>query len=194
MAPDIMTPPSTPMMNNAPVQDAQEVAEDDIEDPAVPAGLAAQLTPTAPPDALKAAPPTLPETFERHPELVPLFQGFCQHLGSRLEKEFTTYATSVGKTLDEMYDYLKQQRDLDKAKVQHAETLLDQLVTKAVEQGIQLRHDPYVVTLQAVTPEGFPVTITMTGSTEKQIVDTFTSLRAGLASAGYTAPWQEAQT
>jgi hypothetical protein len=142
-----ITPPSAPMMNSGTPDMTVTSARpepDDIPESAVPPALQAVLTPPA------------PEMFGEHEALL---RGFCQHLQGRLEQHLRPYIKDAFTCIEDMHAYLKHQLEIEKEKIRHAETALDKLVTKVVTDGVQVRHDPYQLVVQAVSPEGYGITI-----------------------------------
>src|SRR4029077_1919910 len=105
-----------------------------------------------------AAPLSSPEDFGTHEAII---QGALAHLLKRFTQEALAIQKDAGSAMDDMYGYIKRHMEIDQEKLRHAETVIDQLVTKVAQEGLQLRHDPYQVTVQAVSPEGYPVSITV---------------------------------
>jgi exodeoxyribonuclease-5 len=174
-APTKATPPSAPLLNNTPLKTAQDAPQDDIADPALPVGLADKLTP-----ATAIAPPVAtPDKFGEHEALL---QGFAQHIRNIIMAEFRTYAQDASKSIDEMYTYTKKALDGDLEKVRRSESVLDKMA-----QGLQVRHDPYEASIQAMSPEGFVVTVGIKKSDPEALVENLPSLVAWLAESGYTA-------
>jgi exodeoxyribonuclease-5 len=176
-----VSPPSAPMMTTEP-DDQQSLlapapALEDIPDPAVPASVQAAVTP-----------PTLPDKFGEHEALL---QGFAQHLLHRIEQglnhEFGYYAKDAGKAVDDMAAYFRQQVEIDKDKLRHAETLLDMLISKAIQEGLRVRHDPYQASVQAISPQGFPVTITVTKPSDGELLTDLREFVMWLHESGFAA-------
>jgi exodeoxyribonuclease-5 len=200
MASPAMKPPSAPMLGNsnaspdivpASPEEASmfgpEVA-DDIPDVSVPASL--QETPQEPwvpgleeEAALTQSPPTgLPERFGEHEALL---QGALAHLMRNFKDACTAYAKDMQRPVDEIYNFVHDQMKIQHEKTRHAETVLDQVTTKIVQQGIQVQHDPYTVTVQSVSPQGFPVALHIAKRDKGELVEELGALVGWLAHNGY---------
>ena len=177
MRPDMLAPPSTPMVQRA------EKEPEDIGDPDVPETLLTSLTT---PGATQAPDPTNtpPQEFNAHEALL---RGFCGHLQKRIATDIYPSLKDACQAVEDTWAYAKRSLDLQTEKLQHAETLLDQLATKAVQQGIQLRHDPYTMTIRARSMQGFEVTFQAVKTTSDELFDVLPGLLAWLEKQGYTS-------
>jgi hypothetical protein len=155
---------------------------DDISDPAVPLRLQEALHPPPPPPPPAPDPAVPPDRFGEHEALL---QGFLQYFTTRFDDAVTTSVKEITKTVDGIYEFVHQQMQIQREKAQSAETLLDTLTTKAVTQGIQLRQDPYTVTVQALSPQGFPVALTLAKHDSEAVVEELEALTQWLAQHGY---------
>ena len=61
----------------------------------------------------------------------------------------------------------------------------DTLTSKAVQEGIQLRHDPYSVKVQTLSPQGFPITLEILKHNKAELVTELEALVVWLAQHGY---------
>jgi exodeoxyribonuclease-5 len=168
-----LAPPSTPMLGMTPTPTVPDVA-DDIADPKVPATLT---------DALRQE-PALPDKFGEHEALL---QGFCQHFQRRFDAALAQSGKDAMRCLEDMHGYIKRQLEMDQEKIRHAETALDQLLTKIAAGGIALRHDPYEASIQAMSPQGFRVTVAIKKGDPEDLIDKLPALIGWLAESGYTA-------
>ena len=176
--------------------------DDDILDPAVPLALQEALhTAQDAPGATKAAgtdsampAPSRPSTTppERFGEHEAILQAFCTHLLKRFDTAVETSVKEMTKGVDEIYGFVhhqfevqREQAQLQKDKAQQAETFLRTWTTSVVEQGIQLHHDPYSVTVQTLSPQGFPVTLALHKQDKGALVDELGALVQWLAHHGY---------
>ena len=98
MAPDMIAPPSAPMMTTAP-EILKEDEPADIPDPVVPETLKAALAA----DGASAAVPN--DEYGKHEALL---QGAVQYLSTKLADEFNTYAKHLMKELDDVCGYVTQ--------------------------------------------------------------------------------------
>ena len=168
---------------------------DDITDPTVPLPLQEALAATTlPQEATQAdaatsgtaGPPalplSLPERFGAHEAI---FQAALAHLMHKFDEAVGASAKDLTKGADEVYSFVHHQLQIQREKAQQAETYLDTLTTKAVTQGIQLRHDPYTVTVQSLSPQGFPVTLHLAKQDKGALVDELEKLVQWLAQHGY---------
>ena len=146
---------------------------DDITDPTVPLRLQDALkTAQDAPESTHGLPLDSQDVpgvvFSREPHLgapgrfgehEAILQAFCTHLLSRFDTAVGASLKELNKPVDEIYGFVHQQLQIQREKAQQAETFLDTLTSKAVHEGIQLRHDPYSVKVQTLSPQGFPITL-----------------------------------
>ena len=57
--------------------------------------------------------------------------------------------------------------------------------SKLQERGVQLRHDPYQVRVQALAPQGFPVVIQVAKEDVSALIGALPALMGWLAQEGY---------
>jgi hypothetical protein len=152
------------------------------------------VTPYTPQEQVDEQPSSRPPTPEwaAHEALL---QGFCQALQKKLTAFLVDESQGMLKTLDALmagiqrwtdavalYQTAVQQHDLQAQSQVHAALRLLQ------EQGLQLRHDPYTATVQALSPSGFPVTIQVAKGQAGELCQAVENLTAWLADTNYTAP------
>jgi hypothetical protein len=208
MPADKIQPPSAPLLTLTPepvepepvqAETPEEVAifgADDISNPAVPLSLQETLkegthegrTDT---QAVNATLGTSQNDnasmadLSRFNEHEALLQGFLTHFTRRFDEAVKDSVREITKTVDGIYEFVHHQMQIQREKAQQAETLLDTLTTKAVTQGIQVRHDPYTVTVQTLSPQGFPVTLTVAKQDSEALVEELGALTQWLAQQGY---------
>jgi exodeoxyribonuclease-5 len=182
-------PDDIPDLDPAPPLSAEEEAlfgADDISDPAVPLTLTETLreatvhppgdtqAPDAPPETSAPSVPSpgareeLPARFGEHEALL---QAFAQHVLKHVDTALVETTREAGKTVHAMYDYVESLITTDKERLRHMETLLDQLVAKVVAEGILVRRDPYQLTVQAVSPHGYPVTMQIAQGSPEDLLE-----------------------
>ena len=123
-----------------------------------------------------------PGRFGEHEAIL---QAFCTHLLQRFDTAVNASVKDLSKGADEIYGFVHQQLQIQREKAQHAETYLDTLTTQAVTQGIQLRSDPYSVTVQTMSPQGFPVTLALHKQDKGELVEELGNMVQWLAQHGY---------
>jgi hypothetical protein len=68
---------------------------------------------------------------------------------------------------------------------EHAWYSLGDSLVKLQERGVQLRHDPYQVRVQALAPQGFPVVIQVAKEDVSALIGALPALMGWLAQEGY---------
>ena len=168
-----ITPPSSPMLM------ARQAPEpDDIPEPAVPAAVLAEVN-------TPHASSSLPEGFGAHEALL---QGFCQHLQDRLHTFMLEEHKGIMQTLDATLVALRKWVETVGQQNEHSAYQLSDALFKLQEQGILLMENPYKVTIEAVTPEGYPVKIDVVKRTTEELIMAMPALSGWLAAQGYTMP------
>ena len=172
-----IAPPSSPMMTVAPAETPQEppLLTDDIPDPAVPAGTLD--TPVASPtDA----------TWRAHEALL---SGFCQALHGQMSRLLTDEAIRLTKQVDEtitrMMDYVKGRLEGN----EHAEYSLAAALAQVHEKGLTLQQataTPYTAYVDARTPHGFPLRLTIEKGTSGELIEELGRLEGWLVANGYS--------
>lgn len=177
MTPDDLnpTPPSSPLMGTSPLSDPPELVRpesepesepepepepDDIIDPPIPATLLDALAATS-------APPPLPDKFGEHEAL---FRGAAQHIINQVKQGMAETSRDASKSLNDMYTHVAALIHEDQQRLRNAETLLDQLAMKIAHEGILVRADPYQLTVQALAPQGYPITMRLAGPTMAETI------------------------
>ena len=192
----------TPLNDDSPLVAAAAAAEvaifgaDDITDPTVPLSLQDALhTAEDAPGATNApalnvhtpaspgTPVAPPDRFGEHEAI---FQAALAHLMQKFDAAVNASVKGLNKETDELHSFMYQQLQVQKEKAQQAETLLDTLTTKAVEHGIQLRHDPYLLVVgPTLSPQGIPVTIHAYKQHNGELVEELQHVVQWLARNGY---------
>lgn len=197
MAAPKVQPPSSPMLNNEPepVQDASldplfpmlnnkpEPIQDASLDP---------LLLTAPPEPDDIPDPVVPASASPTLPAVPdiqlyeaLLQGFCQHLQRRLDNDVMDHHRGVMRALDSVCQTVKSWMEGMAQGNEHAQYQLSDALLKLQQQGLQLRHDPYTVDVQATSPHGYPVTFHIAKSTAPELLAELPDVVAWLANNSY---------
>ena len=166
-----IAPPSSPMMTVPPAETTREPAllTDDIPDPAVPAGTSDPAPVATPEDA----------TWRAHEALL---HGFCQAMQGQMSRLLTDEAIRLTKQVDEtitrMMDYVKGRLEGN----EHAEYSL----AAALASGAGRRRDatqanatPYTAYVDARTPHGFPLRLTIEKATSGELIEELGGSRAG---------------
>lgn len=168
---ETVAPPSAPMLTAEPKPEP-----DDIPEPTVPPAAIEPLPP--------ATPATLPENFGAHEALL---QGFCQHLQTRLHRwmmdEHHQLTQGMDITMSGIRDYALKVLQCN----EHAEYQLAHALETLQVQGLPLLNPPYQAVLQARTPAGYAITLTLTKSTAATLVEELGRLEGWLQAQGYSA-------
>jgi hypothetical protein len=168
--PEMMAPlpepkPETPLTLEP---DPVNPEPDDIPEPVTPEATVAAITPTP--------------VWAEHQALL---QGFLGALMPKIDDHVKQYAKDAFQCIEDFHHYMKQQIELDKEKVKHVETVIDALATKMATQGLQVRHDPYTVTVQTMSPQGYPLTFQMAKDNAPALMQELSGMVEWLASQGY---------
>lgn len=187
--------------------------DDDIADPAVPDTLVealhvpqdatarpgkADMPPDIPPvskeleTALQARarreqprPATLPEKLQDHEALL---HAFMTHLLQRLNAELFADSQEIMKTVGAVIQLVEHTAQHVGQQNEHAQYTLGDALTKLQTDGLALRHEPYQASVQAVSPQGYPITIQVAKAEAADLVQALPALTAWLVGEGYTAP------
>lgn len=161
--------PETPLtLEPEPVEAETEPL--DIPEPTLPPGVVAAVTPTP--------------AWSEHEVLL---QGALQHLQGKLNTWLHDTGKDAMACVEDMHAYIKRQIDIDRDAVRHAESAMDALVANVVSSGITVRQDPYQLAIEAVSPQGFPVTLTIRKATADELISDLDSVVGWLADNGYRA-------
>lgn len=192
--PEMIAPPSAPMLTDMPeprIQGTVPDEPDDILDPPVPpSALAAAQGPLKRPrkaqEPLKDIPPpqVLADTHQAHEALL---QGFLSALQGQLRELLLSEVKNFGDTADSTLLAIRKWIDTNGTPSEHATYQLAGVLDKLQTQGMTLKGDPYMASLQAVTPQGFPVTITLTKQSAGELTDALGGLVGWLQQAGFRA-------
>ena len=123
-----------------------------------------------------------------HGEHEALLVGFLSALMPRLQAGLHGTLTEFGKSADVILLSLKKWLDIQGHPSEHAQYQLATTLEKWVQEGLALRHDPYEVTVQALSPQGFPVTIHVRKSQQADLIAMLPALCSWLAEQGYAVP------
>lgn len=190
-----VAPPSAPMLQDIPPQ------PDDIADPPVPADVKIAVeAPSSPQEPHRGKEAVGDQGQTDSPSLrpewrqfEPMLQGMLSYVGQKLAAEqeralqevkarYREFDASIAATwtlLQKLVEQASQQNE-------HAQYQLADALLKLQEKGVQLRHDPYTATVQAVSPEGFPVTITLAKGDTGELCSSLPCLMEWLQHSGYT--------
>jgi YspA, cpYpsA-related SLOG family len=154
---------------------------DDIPEPSLPDTLTATL------DAQDAAgdmpaPPPAPD-WQRHEALL---QGFLGHLLHRLDAELISNGKDLLRTIDAMGQSVKTWVEAFSGHSEHAEYQLANMIERLMIHGMQLRQDPYQVEVQALSPQGYTVTLRLAKQTTPDLIESLPALLTWLEQQGYT--------
>lgn len=188
--PDPMTPPSAPLMNNGMPQpsSAPQVASnepDDIPDPVVPPDVLAVLAQAQQMAQPEAGGPQ-DATWRAHEALL---SGFCQALQGQMARLLTDEAIRLSKQFDEtitrVMDYVKGRLEGN----EHAEYSLAAALAQVQDKGLTLSQataTPYTAVVEARTPHGFPLRLTIEKGTSGELIEELGRLEGWLVTNGYT--------
>jgi len=154
---------------------------DDIPDPVVPAG-------TGEPSAATPASNGATPVSGVPPALLPMAHGFCDYIQNRLHgwllDEHRQLAQGMDVTMSGIRDYAQKVLQCN----EHAEYQLANALEKIQKEGLAMVSPPYQAVVQATTPSGLPLTLTITKLTAPELVNALTNLEAWLTQQGYTVP------
>jgi exodeoxyribonuclease V len=158
-----------------------EPEPDDIPDPVVPVTLQ---------DTLKNAPGSTqgPPGLPAVPDIAlyeALLHGFCQHLQRRLDNDVMDHHRGVMRALDSVCQTVKTWIEGTTQANEHAQYQLSDALLKLPQQGLRLRHDPYTVDVQAVSPQGYPITFHLAKDTAPELLAELPDVVAWLANNQY---------
>lgn len=166
-----IAPPPSPLMTAPPVETppTPPLLTDDIPDVAVPAGTLAA-------DA----------TWRAHEALL---SGFCQALSGQMSRLLTDEAIRLTKQVDEtltrLMDYVHGRLEGN----EHAEYSLAAALAQVQEKGLTLSQataTPYTAYVDARTPHGFPLRLTIEKGTSGELIEELGRLEGWLVANGYT--------
>lgn len=201
------TPPSAPMMKvggktpepqpETPLTlepDPVNPEPDDIPDPEVPAALKTALEPSSSPQEPRS-PGNETTPYDA------LLQGFCAHLLTRMqgmaddlttatrqatEQQATDYHNGAITFLHEVCQAVKAWIEATTTTPnEHAQYQLANVLEALQKGGVHFRTAPYRVTLQACTPNGYPVTFDVLKDDAGALVEELNNLTSWLVSQGY---------
>jgi len=154
---------------------------DDIPEPETPP----ETLQDGPGDTTDSTGPTTPpgSTFAEHEALL---KGFCDYLQKRITTAAIDQYKDGAKAVDDLCSYMKGWADMLLAKMPDATRQLGETFDKLAQHGLKLQHDPYTATVQTVSPEGFPVSITLAKQDTGALISALPILTAWLREHGYT--------
>jgi hypothetical protein len=116
-----------------------------------------------------------------------MLQGFLGALMPKMEAHIHQYTRDAMQCIEDMHGFMKQQLAVEKEKIQHVETVIDRLVTQVATQGLQVHHDPYEITVRAMSPGGFAVAFTLRKATVEAVMDELPALLGWLTEQRYAS-------
>jgi hypothetical protein len=156
----------------------QTTEPEDIPDPAVPEGTI-DVAPAMPP----ATAGTIPDA------LLPLAHGFCQYLQSRMHAwlmdEHRQLMTTVDGSLASIRTWAQEVFQSN----EHAQYTMGDALTQLREHGANFVHakaDPYTAVIDARTPHGFPLRLTIEKGSSGELIEELGRLEGWLVANGYT--------
>jgi hypothetical protein len=160
-------------MATEPVTSTSEPA--DIVDPVVPEAVLAAVS------AVRTQDPPTPAWAEHEA----LLSGFCQQLQKRLEGEMLSNGHKLMQAIDAMGQSMQRWIEGHLQVNEHSQYQVSDALLKLQEHGVQLRHAPYVATVQALSQAGYPVSITLTKQETKDLIEALPLLLTWLQEEGY---------
>lgn len=157
----------------ASVPDAAFALTDDIPDVPVPAPVQAALASPMAPSAVA------------QPEIVDVTTRLLE---GKITDWVAGQSTATMKVLDQVYGHVAACLDKIAVANDHAQYQLANALDRLVDKGVTVKGEPYTVTVSALTPQGFPLTLTLRKSTADDLVPALEALAAWLEQAGYRAP------
>lgn len=103
----------------------------------------------------------------------------------------SSQSTATMKVLDQVYGHVAACLDKIAVANDHAQYQLANALDRLSASGVQVCGTPYTATLQALTPQGFPLTLTMQKRSADELVDALEGLRHWLHAQGYSVPPEE---
>jgi hypothetical protein len=194
MAPEMIAPPSAPILTQTPPLVLEPDPKDDIQDPAVPESLGTTLQ-----ELQQGGHPETPApAWQQHESLLQGFLGLVQgRLKAWIEEEHKALQ-SARATCDLEHQRLCQaleavttlaQRAVTTSQQtnEHAQYSLADAFARLQERGVslQLHHDPYQVTVHTMSPQGFPIAIQVAKSDASELISALPALTGWLAQEGY---------
>ena len=146
---------------------------DDIPDGQVPASVVAAM-------ATSSAPLTQ--------EQVPLVDATMRLLEGKITDWVSSQSTATMKVLDQVYGHVAACLDKIAVANDHAQYQLANALDRLSASGVTVKGEPYTVTVSAVTPQGFPLTLTLKKGSADELAPALEAMAAWLEQAGYRAP------
>lgn len=143
---------------------------DDIPEVPVPAPVMAAIAP-------EASPP-LPEHGRLVDATMTLLEG-------KITEWVSGQSTATLKVLDQVYAHVASCLDKIAVANDHAQYQLATALDRLGERGVQVHGTPYTATVQATTPQGFPLILTLHKGSAEELVQALDGLTQWLQSQGY---------
>jgi len=157
---------------------------DDIPDPQVPSETPPETPQDSPGDwAAPGGTTTTGDPFAGHEALL---RGFCDYLQKKITTAIVEQHDGAARAVDELCSYVKGWTEMLMAKMPDATKHLSDILAHISQQGLKLQHDPYTATVKTVSPEGFPVEITLAKQDTGALISALPILTAWLREHGYT--------
>lgn len=96
--------------------------------------------------------------------------------------------TATMKALERVYDHMAACLDKIAVANDHAQYQLANALDRLSAAGVKVHGPPYTATVQARTPQGFPVTLTLHKGSAEDLVQALEGLSTWLQTQSYTAP------
>jgi hypothetical protein len=194
----VPTPPSAPMLHVGPQPETPLTLEpdpvnpepDDIADPEVPDTLKTALEPPSSHQGPRS-PASEPTAYDA------LLQGFCAHLLTRMQGIADTLTTTTQhKVVEHMHNYHAVSMGVQQEVCAAVKAWMEATtstpgdhvwyqLSALLEKGIQIRHAPYRLVLQACAPQGYPVSFEVSQESPDAMLQELTNLVSWLMSQGY---------
>jgi exodeoxyribonuclease V len=172
-----IAPPSSPLLGQVepatPLTlepDPFEPEPDDIPPVKTPQAVVDAITPTA--------------EWLNHEALL---QGFMQHFQGKIEPWLRDTCKEAMSCIEDMQGYTKRLVEVDQEKLRQAETALEQRLGTTAPQERQVRHDPYEIHVEALSPQGYPVSITVRKASAEELLVELPDVLGWLAENHYEA-------
>jgi len=186
-----MTAPNAPEDSPVPMLDD---SPEDIADPAVPETLIqameedarktaqnapeATLTPNVTPDTSGPA----DASWREHEALL---HGFLTYLMSRLNEEVLQQSKDIMDVIKGAVRFIDEAAQRRDSASENALKLLSDGLAKLPSQGLQLHHDPYEATVEALSPEGFVVRLQIRKQSPAELTQALPGLTQWLKQQGF---------
>ena len=180
-----LAPPSTPML-----QDWTPTAADDIADPPVPVEALQETAQNAPessqlpdqPEILPTGPPAPPDALWRQHEA--LVQSCCNMLIHNFHQALQDAVNTADKIYGSILQTAGARIETQAAANEHAQYQFSSALEQLLQHGLTTA-PPYQATVQALSPAGFPVTLTITKRDTQDLIAALPALMGWLQEQQY---------